>query len=258
MPGDELDVQRRATAEANARDALRGHPLRRWAFRWLLGHARTRVRDRENLRFERTRVFGRARRIVVEMGRWLWREGRLDDARDVFMLTVEELLNAARGTAVSHDLRELAAARLEEVERHRALPPPPDRFTTRGPVLTSPLVPPLSTPTEPLAEGARQGLGCCAGVVEGPVRVVTDPRGVELEPGTILVAERTDPGWILLFPACSGLVVERGSLLSHSAIVARELGIPAVVSVPEATAWLRDGDRIRLDGSTGVVERIDE
>ena len=66
------------------------------------------------------------------------------------------------------------------------------------------------------------------------------------------------PGGCLLFPACAGLIVERGSLLSHSAIVARELGIPAAVAVPGVTSWLRDGDRVRLDGATGRVERIDE
>ncbi len=249
------DGRLRAEAEDKARDALRGHPLRRLAFRRLLRHARARVRDRENLRFERTRVFGRARRIVVEMGQRLHEQGRLDDERDVFFLTVDELLGAARGTAVSHDLRVLVASRKAEFDRYRDEPAPPDRFTTRGPVLASSLTP-SAVASASLAEGARQGLGCCAGVVEGPARVVRDPRGVALAPGTVLVAERTDPGWILLFPACAGLVVERGSLLSHSAIVARELGIPAVVSVPGATAWLRDGDRVRLDGSTGVVERV--
>ena len=127
-------------------------------------------------------------------------------------------------------------------------------IVTRGPIETARLEP---TGTADVSEGElRTGLGCCAGIVEGQVRVVRDPRGVTLEPGTILVAERTDPGWILLFPSCAGLVVERGSLLSHSAIVARELGIPCAVSVPEATAWLEDGDTVRLDGAAGTVERL--
>jgi pyruvate,water dikinase len=88
------------------------------------------------------------------------------------------------------------------------------------------------------------------------VRVVTDPRQARLLPGEILVAERTDPGWIVLFTAAAGLVVERGSLLSHAAIVAREMGLPAVVSVEGATRWLHDGDRVELDGRTGVVRRL--
>jgi len=93
-------------------------------------------------------------------------------------------------------------------------------------------------------------------VVRGPVRVITDPRNATLKSGDILVAERTDPGWIMLFPSAAGLLVERGSLLSHSAIVAREMGIPAIVSLAGVTRWLKDGDEVELDGSTGIVRRL--
>src|SRR5439155_16803817 len=71
------------------------------------------------------------------------------------------------------------------------------------------------------------------------------------------IGSRTDrSGWIMLFPAAAGLIVERGSLLSHSAIVSREMGIPAVVSVPGATRWLRDGDLVEIDGAKGIVRRL--
>ena len=88
------------------------------------------------------------------------------------------------------------------------------------------------------------------------MRVVTDPRRADLSSRSILVAEHTDPGWIMVFPAALGVLVERGSVLSHAAIVARELGIPAVVSLPGVTDWLRDGDWIEMDGSKGVVRRV--
>jgi rifampicin phosphotransferase len=88
------------------------------------------------------------------------------------------------------------------------------------------------------------------------VRVVRDPRGAKLERGEILVAERTDPGWIMLFPSAAGLLVERGSLLSHSAIVSREMGIPSIVSIPGVMQWLNDGDEVEMDGSTGVVRKV--
>ena len=74
--------------------------------------------------------------------------------------------------------------------------------------------------------------------------------------GEILVAERTDPGWIMLFPAAAGLLVERGSLLSHSAIVAREMCIPAIVSITDLTRWLQTGDEVEMDGARGVVRRL--
>ena len=109
----------------------------------------------------------------------------------------------------------------------------------------------------PGVEERRQGLGCCPGIVRGPVRLITDPLRADLERGSILVAEHTDPGWILVFPSATGILVERGSLLSHAAIVARELGIPTVVSIPGLTAWLKDGDWVEIDGSAGGVRRID-
>ena len=93
--------------------------------------------------------------------------------------------------------------------------------------------------------------------MRAPVQVIRNPKTAVLQPGTILVAERTDPGWILLFPAAAGLLVERGSLLSHAAIVAREMRIPAIVSLPGITAQLQDGDWVEMDGSTGTVRLID-
>jgi pyruvate,water dikinase len=100
------------------------------------------------------------------------------------------------------------------------------------------------------------GTACCPGAVRGRVRLVRDPQHADLQPGEIIVAERTDPGWVMVFPAAAGLLVERGSLLSHSAIVARELGLPTIVSLPGVTHWLHDGDTVDMDGATGRVTRI--
>jgi rifampicin phosphotransferase len=87
--------------------------------------------------------------------------------------------------------------------------------------------------------------------------VITDPSTAVMEQGDIIVARRTDPGWILLFPAASGLIVEHGSLLSHSAIVSRELGLPAIVGVCNATQVLKDGDLVEFDGKTGYIEIVE-
>ena len=99
----------------------------------------------------------------------------------------------------------------------------------------------------------RRVTGCSPGVVRGPVRIVHDPRKCEIRQGDILVAQRTDPGWVVIFPLVSAMIMERGSLLSHSAIVARELGIPAVVGVEDACRWLKDGDWVELNGASGVI-----
>ena len=117
---------------------------------------------------------------------------------------------------------------------------------------------PVTSPsaTQLLGPEVRQGISCCPGAVRGIARVIRDPKRDTVEPGQILVAEQTDPGWILLFAGATGLLVERGSLLSHSAIVARELAIPMIVGVPDLTRWLKDGDHLEMDGATGSVRRL--
>jgi pyruvate,water dikinase len=149
----------------------------------------------------------------------------------------------------------LTALRRREFEEYERSPAPDDRFETRGAVYQGNSF--RSQVPAPAVEGdQRRGIGCCPGIVRGPVRVVTDPRLVDLQRQAVLVAEHTDPGWIMIFPSAMGVLVERGSLLSHAAIVARELGIPAIVSIPDVTRWLKDGDWVELDGSTGVVRRV--
>ena len=102
---------------------------------------------------------------------------------------------------------------------------------------------------------SRTATGCSAGQITAKARVIRDPRTQSLTPGDILVARHTDPGWIAVFSNASAIVVERGSLLSHSAIVARELGIPCVVGLKGATQWVKDGDVLQVDGATGLVSK---
>lgn len=136
---------------------------------------------------------------------------------------------------------------------------PPERLTIRGGFLIG-LAGAEATAVVDDGDpsGAVQtGQACCAGVVTARVRVVSDPRVEALEAGEILVARHTDPGWIAVFANASGVIAERGSLLSHSAIVAREMGVPCVVALKGVTQWLKTGDLVRLDGGTGRVEKLE-
>jgi rifampicin phosphotransferase len=243
--------------EEKMRAALSGSPFRRAMLFWVMRQARKRVRNRENLRFERTRLFATIRRLFLEAGRRLQAIDRLDDARDVFYLELGEILAFNDGTATTTDLGSLAALRKNEFAAYREGPVPAERFETRSPVYHAQSYR-SSKRSEGIATGGeqRRGLGCCPGVVRGTACVVRDPKQARLTAGCILVADHTDPGWIMLFPSASGLLVERGSLLSHSAIVARELGIPAVISIPGLLDWLRDGDEVELDGGAGIVRRL--
>jgi pyruvate,water dikinase len=256
-PSPNADVSIAGEAESKMRAQLSGSPVRRWTLFWLLRQARKRVRNRENLRFERTRLFGMIRRLFLEAGRRLQSMGSLDDPRDIFYLEVGEILAYSDGAATTTDLQSLAALRKKEFAEYREGAAPADRFETRGPVYHAQTYRSNAPSAALEAQGEeRKGLGCCPGVVRGIARVVRDPKQARLTAGCILVADHTDPGWIMLFPSASGLLVERGSLLSHSAIVARELGIPAVISLPGLLDWLQDGDEVELDGAAGIVRRI--
>jgi len=245
----------RRSATARVRRALAGHPLRRVVFAWVLANARARVRARENLRFERTRVFGRARRIFVELGRRFAAIDGLEEPRDIFYLELDEVLGFVEGWATTADLKGLVAVRKVEYEHYRSTPAPADRFETRGLIHRGHNFGAGAT-IEPIGGETMQGLGCCPGIVRGPVCLVRDPKSAAVKRGDIIVAERTDPGWVMIFPSASGLLVERGSLLSHSAIVARELGLPTIVSLPGVTRWLADGEWVQMDGSTGTLTKL--
>nr|WP_275403988.1 PEP-utilizing enzyme [Pseudonocardia acidicola] len=98
------------------------------------------------------------------------------------------------------------------------------------------------------------GLAACPGAATGPARIIEDPAdAAELEPGEILVAPMTDPGWTPLFTSAAAVVVNVGAQLSHAAIVSRELGIPCVLAVQHATKRIRTGTMLTVDGTAGTV-----
>jgi pyruvate,water dikinase len=253
--GEETDSHAIASkAEAQAQHQLGGKPLHKVVFAWVLLNTRRLVRNRENLRFERTRVFGRARLIMLELGRRFQSTGLLQDARDIFYLEVEEVLGTVEGTATTADLQGLVRIRQAEYAHYRAQPALPERFETYG--LPSLAQPPFALPLPQQKGKMLAGLGCSAGQVQGRVRVIREPRNAVLQAGEILVANHTDPGWILLFATAAGLLVEHGSPLSHAAIVSREMGLPCVVAIPGLTDWLSDGDWVELNGTTGIIRKL--
>ncbi len=256
-PQDEREAQIRVDAERRAFGSL--SPLRRAVFRFVLKRARIGVRNRENMRFARTRIFGLVREVVRAMGRRMAEEGVLDAADDVFHLGLEELWDYVKGTALTSDLRGLAALRRKEFGEYRASPEIDERFETFGMAyhrnrFRSPAGAAGSQP----ADGTLKGTPCSPGRVTRAVKVLQSPNDDLRLNGEILVAARTDPGWVPLYPSISGLLIERGSILSHSAIVAREMGIPTIVGIRGLTNLVRTDDVVSMDGSTGVVEIVRE
>ena len=228
------------------------------------------VEHRESSRLDRARIYGMVRAIVLAQGSLLAGAGAVDDPADVFFLTLDEVMDGCpdpRGRVAERkaDWAEYAnrpeRPRIE-IDDPRALVA--DRPTARA-ATGSDDDRPGASEIAAASRGARAGRGetrdvggpltgtpCSAGTVEAEVIVVSDP-GVDAR-GKIVVARATDPGWVFLLSQAAGVVAERGSILSHTAIVCRELGVPAVVGVPDATRLLRTGDRVRLDAGAGRIE----
>jgi rifampicin phosphotransferase len=219
--------------------------------------ARRHIRWREEMRLLRGQVFGVGRRIFREAGDALVAEGLIDRADDIHYLTIGELHGIARGTNAIGDPRTLVRLRRTEYDDHALRPRLPSRLETRGLALD-----PLDLEAARAAQGGGpvaggwRGIGAAHGRVHAPALVVVDPAQVTPIPGHIVVARTTDPGWVPILVGAAGLLVEQGSLLSHSAIVARELGIPTVVGLPGLLDTVRTGDLLELDGATGEVRRL--
>lgn len=244
--------ERRHEAERRFLSAFSGR--QRSSAQRALRSARASVKNRENMRLARTRLFGLYRDIYRAAGRELHRAGRLDDAQDVFYLTIEELESYHEGRAVCADLGGLARVRKAEYASYEAQELP-HRFQTRGPVYHGNRYEPTRKREVDPHAPILQGTGCYPGIVQGQLKVILSPKDSLSVDGQILTTVRTDPGWAPLFPTASGILVERGSTLSHSAVVARELGIPAVVGVPDLLAIVSDGEQVTLDGQAGTITR---
>lgn len=246
----------RASAEHRARAML--SPWRRVIFMRVLRNARLGVKNRENMRFARTRIFGLVRELVRAIGASFAREGALERADDIFYLTLDEAFDFIKGTAVTARVKELVALRRREFEEYRADPEAPDdRFETYGVVNLRNRFRGRVAAVEAPTDGRLRGIPCSPGKVTNVVKVILTPSDDAQLGGEILVAGRTDPGWVPLYPSVSGLLIERGSILSHSAIVAREMGIPTIVGIPGLTTTLKSGQKVSMDGSTGLVEIVD-
>lgn len=251
---EERERKLRAEAEARAFAAIRS-PWRRWVFRRVLANARLGVKNRENLRFARTRIYGLLRELLRAIGEDFTREGLLRTADDIFYLEIDEVWDFIRGRAVTTDLKGLSALRRAEFDAYRreVETTPADRFETFGLPYHRNRYRGRPRPAVVGEDGVLRGIGCCPGVVTGPVKVLRTPSEDARLDGEILVAERTDPGWVPLYPSVSGLLIERGSILSHSAIVAREMGIPTIVGIPGLVSTLATGQVVTMDGAAGTV-----
>jgi pyruvate,water dikinase len=246
-----LARQRQARDEAWARFATR-YPRRVAAVREQVRRWNGIVRDREATRSESVRTFWVVREFVLRAGELT---GRPDD---LWYLYLEELLDVLEGKPAA---LARVPARRAAYERYAALPPYPRLIVGRFDPVRWAASPDRRTDlydsrgtAVPVEEGIT-GFPGAPGVVEGTARVIARPEdGARLNAGEILVTTLTNVGWTPMFPRAAAVVTDLGAPLSHASIVARELGIPAVVGTGNATMLIHDGDRLRVDGERGTVE----
>jgi pyruvate,water dikinase len=190
-------------------------------FRWLLGHTQIHTRERDTMHFEMTRIIPHARRMMLELGR-RWCERGL----------IEQTVRANRDEFETNNRR-----------------PWPVIIRSSEEVYAE-----VATAGDEEVDGQRRGVAGSPGVVTGVARVIRGPEEFgKLQNGEILVAPLTNPVWTPLFAIASAVVTEVGGILSHGAIVAREYGIPAVMSVANATQVVREGQTVTVDGNRGIV-----
>ena len=227
-------------------------PLRIALLRRAIRSLRGAMALRERIRFEGMRVNAEGRRFLREAGNRLQGRGLLEEPGEIFLLRFEEIEAVLAGQDEGTGLLDLVRRRGEERRRQEEIPMPNFLRESEIPRLRE------RSPRPYREEGTFQGLPVGPGRVEGRVAVLEGPHQADrVRPGDILVAPTLDPSWIPLFTLASGLVVEMGGTLSHGSIIAREYGLPTVVNLPGITRALKSGDRILLDGSTGLVRRLE-
>jgi len=253
----ESETARALTALGSLR--IRLLPWMTWAapLRVLLPWTHASIRYRERARLKQALLYSRLRRIALAIGDELVRRDILATRDDVFWLTVAELDELASGGAMfAHSTRDMASLRASAHAKLSAMTPP-DSFTlAEGEYLDGSRTGVNNVPADRQANatGVLRGTAACTGCVTGRASVLKDVTEAErLSEGDVLVTRQTDPGWGPVFFLISGLVIERGGMLSHGAILAREFGIPCIVGVREATRVIPNGATITVDADKEQV-----
>ncbi len=211
------------------------------------------ISNREKSRLHRARLYGMMRTMMLQIGENLAKSGQLDDKEDIFYLAYEEIEEAVKsGAAMQQRVNE----QRERYAKFASLPAYGRLIFAERVFDKSPLS--VSGMSDASLPDRLSGIPCSKGCVKAEVLVVDDPSAQLDSKGKILVTRMTDPGWVFLIAGAAGIIAEKGSLLSHTAIISRELGKPSVVGVENATRLLKSGDIAEINGGTGeiiIIER---
>ena len=226
--------------------------LKRVVFNFLKTRTIDTVSERENLRYERTRAFAAVRQIFLRIGTLMHQAGVIENSRDIFYLGKDEIFNYIRGSALQINLKSCIELRKTEFVNFMSEPEQAARIRTEDMVYANSF-----TRSAIAAESDLKGIPCSKGIVRAQVKIVHSPDDIDGLEGKIMLTISTDPGWVSVFPLLSGIIVERGSVLSHAAIVSREMDIPCIVGVKNITNTLKDNQWIEMDGTTGIIKLLE-
>jgi rifampicin phosphotransferase len=256
----ELTQEKKLKAQPRKRYYRNAGLLKKVFLNWLLKWAGNSIRRREEARFRRALIFGHVRKIFLAIGEKFQQKQFIKNTRDVFYLTIEEIFNFINSGGENLGLLDIIVQRKEKFKKWQNIELPRRFETTKSIREIEQELLGQSVPHKEKKENQLMGY-----VASRPNGLQTfsglaltikdfDPT-VNFE-GKILVTCQTDPGWTIIFPLLKGVVVERGGMLSHAAIVARELNIPCIVGVEQATKFIPNGTKIMLDLQNGLINKV--
>lgn len=218
-------------------------------FKFAIRMAAYGTRNREDMRFCRTRIYGAVKDIYVEIGERFKELDLISHSQDIFYLQSDEVRAICNDPTVNQKSK--VESRKFELEQDAQVDLP-DRiiYTDLPPIFKA------KTPTSRNDVNELEGIAVSKGVVQAEAMVISNPDYDLDASGKIIITEITDPGWVFLMSQATGLISQKGSLLSHTAIVGREMGIPVIVSVDDVTRKIQSGDIIEMDGQRGTIKII--
>ncbi len=217
--------------------------------KWFIKNAIKGISQREMTRINRAKSFGMARETIMQIAENFENSGVIDNKEDIFYIGYDELGNYINNESIN--LKEIIKRRKQEYKEFENIPNY-SRIVFAGKIFNKRIY--SNTMTNYEASNLLVGTPVSTGMVTGECLIIDDIKNIGDVKNKILVTKTTDPGWAFLLKDAVGLISERGSLLSHTAIISRELGIPAVVNIKNATNILKNGDKIRLDANKGEIE----
>ncbi len=227
-------------AEEKVKNIFKYNVIAKAKFDYNLKYAKYTVENREKLRYERTKTFGRIRILFLRIGLILTSMNVIEEKRDIFYLEVDEIFNYILGKSTNNNLKDLINIRKKQYSKYKKDMQEENKIEKNK--------------SSAISKNELNGIGVSEGITKGKAKVITNMDNIKINSEEILVADYSDPGWVLLFPKVSAILLENEKIQSDAVITAKELGTPIIVGVKDLLDSVKDGDRIELDGKTGCIK----